>query len=89
MARHKSAQKRARQDAKRREHNRAIRSRTRSVVKELRDEIAKGSATVEEGLRGAERALRKAASKGVVPKNRASRLVSRLHKAAARAKKKS
>jgi len=87
VARHKSAQKRARQDAKRREHNRAIRSRTRSVVKELRDEIAKGGAAVEQGLKDAERALRKAASKGVVPKNRASRLVSRLHKAAARAKK--
>ena len=35
----------------------------------------------------AERALRRAASKGIVPKGRASRLVSRLHKAAARAKK--
>lgn len=88
MARHKSAQKRARQDAKRREHNRAIRSRTRAVVKELRGEIASGGATVDQQLRDAESALRKAASKGVVPKNRASRLVSRLHKAAQRAKQK-
>lgn len=87
MARHKSAQKRARQDAKRREHNRAIRSRTRSVVKDLRTEIEGAGAGVAEKLREAERALRKAASKGVVPKNRASRLVSRLHKAANRAKK--
>jgi len=87
VARHKSAQKRARQDVKRREHNRALRSRTRSVVKDVRDAIASGAGTVEQQLRAAEGALRHAASKGAVPKNRASRLVSRLHKAAARAKK--
>ena len=87
MARHKSAQKRARQDAKRRDHNRAIRGRTRSVVKELRAEITSGGAGVEQQLKQAESALRRAASKGVIPKGRASRLVSRLHKAAGRAKK--
>lgn len=87
MARHKSAQKRARQDIKRREHNRTIRGRTRTVVKDLRAEIASGGAGVEQQLKDAESALRRAASKGVVPKGRASRLVSRLHKAAARAKK--
>jgi small subunit ribosomal protein S20 len=87
VARHKSAQKRARQDAKRREHNRAVRSRTRAVVKQLRTEIEAGSEAVGQHLRDAERALRRAASKGIVPKGRASRLVSRLHKAAARAKK--
>jgi small subunit ribosomal protein S20 len=89
VARHKSAQKRARQDAKRREHNRAIRTRTRAVVKSLRAEIESAGAGVAQQLKDAESALRKAASKGVVPKGRASRLVSRLHKAAARAKKKS
>jgi small subunit ribosomal protein S20 len=87
VARHKSAQKRARQDVKRRDRNRAIRGRTRSVVKDLRKEIESGGAAVSDQLRNAESALRRAASKGVVPKNRASRLVSRLHKAAARAKK--
>lgn len=87
MARHKSAQKRARQDIKRREHNRTIRGKTRSVVKEVRSEIESGAAGVETRLREAERALRKAASKGIIPKGRASRLVSRLAKAANRAKK--
>ena len=85
MARHKSAQKRARQDVKRRERNRTIRTRTRGVVKALRSEIESGGAGLEEKLRGAEGALRRAATKGVIPKRRASRQVSRLAKAANRA----
>ena len=88
MARHKSAQKRARQDLKRRERNRTIRSRTRSVVKTLRSELEAGAAGVVEKLREAESALRKAATKGVIPKRRASRQVSRLAKAANRARAK-
>jgi small subunit ribosomal protein S20 len=87
VARHKSAQKRARQDVKRRERNRVIRGRTRGVVKSLREELAAGAAGLEEKLREAESALRRAASKGVIPKRRASRLVSRLQKAANRSKK--
>ena len=88
MARHKSAQKRARQDLKRRERNRTIRSRTRGVVKTLRSELEAGAAGVVEKLREAESALRKAATKGVIPKRRASRQVSRLAKAANRARAK-
>ena len=88
MARHKSAQKRARQDVERRERNRALRTRTRSVVKALREDLTAGAAGLDEKLREAERALRKAASNGVIPKRRASRLVSRLTKARNRATKK-
>ena len=88
MARHKSAQKRARQDVKRRERNRTIRSRTRGVVKTLRSELEAGAAGVVEKLREVEGALRKAATKGVIPKRRASRQVSRLAKAANRAQAK-
>ena len=88
MARHKSAQKRARQDVKRRERNRTIRSRTRSVVKTLRSELEANAAGAAEKLREAESALRKAATKGVIPKRRASRQVSRLAKAANRARAK-
>ena len=88
MARHKSAQKRARQDVKRRERNRIIRTRTRGVVKTLRSELEAGAAGVIEKLRGAESALRKAATKGIIPKRRASRQVSRLAKAANRARAK-
>ncbi len=88
MARHKSAQKRARQDVKRRERNRTIRTRTRGVVKALRSEIETAGVALEEKLRSAEGALRRAAAKGVIPKRRASRQVSRLAKAANRAKAK-
>jgi small subunit ribosomal protein S20 len=88
LARHKSAQKRARQDVKRRERNRTLRSRTRSVVKTLRTDLEAGSAGLDEKLREAESALRKAATKGVIPKRRASRQVSRLTKARNRAKSK-
>ncbi|MBS1104991.1 MAG: rpsT [Deltaproteobacteria bacterium] len=88
MARHKSAQKRARQDVKRRERNRTIRTRTRSVVKTLRSELEANAAGAAEKLREAESALRKAATKGVIPKRRASRQVSRLAKAANRARAK-
>ena len=88
MARHKSAQKRARQDVKRRERNRTVRTRTRGIVKAFRAEIETGGDTVEGKLRSAEGALRRAATKGVIPKRRASRQVSRLAKAANRAKAK-
>jgi small subunit ribosomal protein S20 len=82
MAQHKSAEKRARQAEKRRARNRAVQSRTRGAVKRLRDAIAAGDAgAASERLRDAERALRKAASQGVVPKRRADRSVSRLAKA--------
>jgi len=89
LARHKSAQKRARQDVKRRERNRTLRSRTRSVVKSLRADLEAGAAGLDEKLKEAESALRKAATKGVIPKRRASRQVSRLAKARNRATAKS
>ena len=85
MANHKSALKRARQDAKRRQRNRAVKSRIKGVVKAARAETAAGGEALPEKLRAAESELRKAASKGVIPKRRASRHVSRLARAAARA----
>jgi small subunit ribosomal protein S20 len=87
VATHKSAEKRARQDARRRERNRNIRTRTRTVVKQVRADLEAGTGDAQARVREAESALRRAASKGVIPKRRASRLVSRLAKRAARAKK--
>jgi small subunit ribosomal protein S20 len=82
MAHHKSAEKRARQAAKRQARNKSVLRRTRSVVKDLREAIAAGDgAMASERLQLAEREIRKAASKGVVPKRRADRSVSRLAKA--------
>ncbi|HME70728.1 MAG TPA: 30S ribosomal protein S20 [Myxococcota bacterium] len=81
MATHKSAEKRARQSEARRLRNRHMKTRVRSVVKEFVVALEGGKAEgVQDKLRAAERALRKAASKGLIPKRRASRTVSRLAK---------
>lgn len=87
MATHKSAEKRARQALVRRDRNRAVKSRVRTFVKAVRESAAQGdSPDLQERLRSAERELRKAASSGVLPKRRVSRLVSRLAKQANRAR---
>ena len=79
MATHKSAQKRARQALRRRARNRQVRSRVRTAVKEARAAVASSPREqAVELLRAAEGTLRKAASKGIIPKKRASRQVARL-----------
>ena len=79
MATHKSAEKRARQALRRRGRNRQVRSQVRSAVKDARSAVAGGPAEqASEAVRAAEGTLRRAASKGVIPKQRASRLVARL-----------
>lgn len=84
MANHKSAKKRARQSLVRRARNLDVLGRTRTAVKKLRQAIEAGdSAAARELLPGTERELRRAASKGVVPRRRADRSVSRLAKAVA------
>lgn len=83
MANHKSARKRARQSVKRRARNRHVRSGVRSALKRARAAVAEGNAEqLPSALREAESALRRASSKGVVPRKRASRLVSRLARSA-------
>jgi small subunit ribosomal protein S20 len=88
VAQHKSAEKRARQAERRRARNRAITSALRTRVKAVREAIQSGDrAGASEKLREAEKALRQAATKGVLRKETASRQVARLakavHKAAA------
>jgi small subunit ribosomal protein S20 len=81
LANHKSALKRARQSIVRRKRNTHVKSTMRTHVKRFRAAIEAGD--VEDAaakLRTAERAIRKAASKGVIPARRASRSVSRLSK---------
>jgi small subunit ribosomal protein S20 len=79
VANHKSAAKRARQTPKRRDRNRAIRSRVRSAVKGFLAAVEGGDADAARTcFRSAERELRKAASHGVLPKGQVSRKVSRL-----------
>ena len=81
MAYHKSAKKRARQLLVRRARNRHVRSRLRTAIKAARVAIASGESDEQAvALRCAERSIRKAASKGVISKKRASRQISRLVK---------
>ena len=81
LANHKSALKRARQSIVRRKRNTHVKSTMRTHVRRFRAAIEAGDAAdAAEKLRIAERAIRKAASKGVIPRARASRSVSRLSK---------
>lgn len=80
MANHKSAIKRARQNDKRRARNTALRSKAKTEAKKgLTSILAAGSREdALKALRASEKALQKAVSKGVLPKERASRKVARL-----------
>lgn len=81
MANHKSAQKRIRQNEKRRMRNKTVRTAMRTVVKSCRTALTGSDAEeAQQKFRAAERSLRRAASKGIIPKARADRTVSRLAK---------
>ncbi|MFN8486998.1 MAG: 30S ribosomal protein S20 [Caldilineaceae bacterium] len=81
MANIKSAEKRNRQSQKRQELNRVVRGASRTAVKKARVAIDGNTAEAPEALRSAIRALDKAAKKGIIHKNNASRRVGRLMKA--------
>ena len=81
VANHKSALKRARQSLRRQKRNTHVKSTMRTHVKGFRAAVAAGDPSdAEAKFRVAERAIRKAVSKGVLPARRASRSVSRLAK---------
>ena len=81
MANHKSALKRIRQSERRRKRNQHIRTQMRTVVKRCRDAFESGDATrSSDTFKVAEREIRRAATKGVIPKQRADRSISRLAK---------
>ncbi len=79
MANTKSAKKMTRKIAKRTAINRSRRSRMRTFLRNVEEAIATGNqATAREALQAAEPELMRAAQKGIVHKNTASRKVSRL-----------
>jgi small subunit ribosomal protein S20 len=81
-----SAQKRNRQAQKRRTRNVQVRTGVKSAVKKVREALEKGdTAAAALALKAAERTIAKGGSKGVVPKNAASRKISRLAHALAKA----
>jgi small subunit ribosomal protein S20 len=79
MANTSSAKKATRKIERRTEVNKARRSRMRTFVRSVEDAIATGDKTTAiAALRAAEPEIMRAAQKGVVAKNAASRKVSRL-----------
>ena len=81
MANIKSAQKRMRQNVKRHDRNRTLRSRARTAIKKARLLIETGEEGAAEAVVVAERALDKAASKGAIHANNAARRKGRLAQA--------
>ena len=81
MANHKSAIKKIRQDAKRHERNKAVRTRYRNLIKAVRLAIDSGNGEqAKEALKTAAPYLQRAVSKGVIHNNKAARHISRLTK---------
>ncbi|RMG98679.1 MAG: 30S ribosomal protein S20 [Deltaproteobacteria bacterium] len=87
MANHKSAEKRNRQRIKRRARNQYRISTLRTYVKRVRRALADGDlAAAEATLPKAISAIGKAATKGAIHRNTASRYVSRITAAVAKAR---
>jgi small subunit ribosomal protein S20 len=80
LAHSKSALKRWRQSLARRDRNRSVKSRTRTVLNRALVAIGDDAATAERAVRDAISALDRAAQKGVVHVNAAARAKSRLLK---------
>lgn len=85
MANTKSAEKRARQNEKRRLRNMAIKSAMRTAIKKFRKAVEENrTAELENLLRAAQSRVDKAVSAGVIHKNTGARYKSRLYALLAR-----
>jgi small subunit ribosomal protein S20 len=88
MPNHKSAEKRVRQNERRRVVNRSNRSRLRTAVKELRTALEEGGKPAADLLPKTVSEIDKAVQKGVLHRNAAarqkSRLTARVNQAAAK-----
>lgn len=79
MASHESALKAHRQNVKRREHNRQLRTRLRSALRDIRAAIdADDPAKAKDALRETISLVDKMAGRGVIHRNTAARYKSRL-----------
>jgi small subunit ribosomal protein S20 len=79
MANTRSAKKMTRKIAKRTAVNRSRRSRLRTYIRKAEEALASGDqATASAALKAAEPEIARAATKGIVHKNTASRKISRL-----------
>jgi small subunit ribosomal protein S20 len=80
VANHKSALKRAGQNERRRLRNKAVQTRVKTVVKEVRLAVAENGDDAAQQFNTAQSTIDKAAKKGVLHKKTASRKISRLAK---------
>ena len=79
MANHKSALKRAKQSEVKRLRNMGYKTRSKNIVKEVREAVAENDKEkAVEKLKKATVVIQKSASKGVFHKKKASRKISRL-----------
>mgnify|MGYP000859472651 FL=1 len=79
MANHKSALKRVRQSAMRRDRNRIVKTRIKNAVKQVRSAVGEKLAEGIDGqLNQAKSVIAKAAKKGVIHRKTAARKISRL-----------
>ena len=79
MANSKSAEKRNRQNEKRREHNRVIRSQIRTYKNKFDEAVEEGDKeAAEEAYREVVSILDRAARRNIIPKKRASRKKGRM-----------
>lgn len=78
MANHASAVKRNRQRLKKTARNRAAKSSLRTELKKARVAVKASTGTSAEQVKNAASALDRAASKGIIPAKRASRVKGRL-----------
>lgn len=84
MAQHASAEKRNRQNEKRKARNAALRNRTRTAVRDAHVALETKAANKQETVKEAVSRLNRAVSKNVIAKSTASRTISRLMKGAAK-----
>jgi len=79
VATSQSAEKRIRQNERARKRNKKVRTKVRTSINEFDAALEEGDVeAAEEAFRGVESQLDRAASKNVIPKNRAARKTSRL-----------
>jgi small subunit ribosomal protein S20 len=86
LANHKSALKRAGQNEIRRMRNRSVRSRVKTVVKQVRQAVAsEAGESISADLKAAQATIDKAVKKGVLHKRTGARKVARLARLAQKA----
>ncbi len=83
MANHKSAIKRARQNELRRLRNKSVKTRIKTIVKDIRSSAVETSgADISAKINAAQSEIDRASKKGVIHKRTAARKISRLTKLA-------